>query len=62
VDYDDMGRKILAILAGFATGMLVVLLIRTVSWAKYPFPDELDWLNSDHREQYIASLPESGLT
>ena len=54
-----MGRKILAIVAGFLTGMLVVLLTRTVSLAKYPFPEDLDWLNGEHRNQYIAALPDA---
>jgi len=54
-----MGRKILAVIAGVLTGLLVILLVRTMSLAKYPFPDKLDWLDTAHRNEYIASLPDA---
>lgn len=54
-----MGRKILAIVSGLLTGIIVILLIRTMSLARYPFPEGLDWLDSVHRNQYIATLPDA---
>lgn len=54
-----MGRKTLAIILGLLTGMIVILLVRTMSLAKYPFPSNLDWKNILDRNQYIASLPDA---
>jgi len=54
-----MVRKTLAIIAGLLTGLLVILLVRTMSLAKYPFPDTLDWTDSAHRNEYIAALPDA---
>ncbi len=54
-----MGRKILAVISGLLTGLIVILLIRTMSLAKYPFPADLDWTDGNHRDLYIASLPDA---
>lgn len=54
-----MGRKVLAIIAGVLTGLIIILLLRTMSLAKYPFPEQLDWLDNMHRNEYISSLPDA---
>lgn len=54
-----MGRKILAVVAGLLTGLMTILLVRTMSLAKYPFPENLDWTDTLDRNTYIASLPDA---
>ena len=52
-----MGRKILATLAGLATGFVVIMLLETVSHKLYPPPPGLDLKDPAALKALIASMP-----
>ena len=52
-----MGRKILAVLAGLATGFILAAIFETIGTFLYPPPPELDRNNVEQMSAYIQTLP-----
>ncbi|MEE9438442.1 MAG: TIGR04086 family membrane protein [Saprospiraceae bacterium] len=53
-----MGRKIMALFAGIATGLLVILILRVINISYFPFPDNLTWKDSSDMATYFTNLPD----
>ena len=52
-----MIRRIVALLAGLAVAVVLVMLIQKLGHTLYPPPDGLDPADREFMEKYIASLP-----
>ena len=51
-----MGRSILSILAGIATGVLTIFFVEMINTSIYPIPTDVDIADPVQMNSYIASL------